>query len=137
MHGLHRNAMRDWREQRPDLESLIQVLVFSCPYFKCALCFSQDDKPLCNLFFLKGINALWTENSTAAVTKEALTLQTQAADTTRLQRKLISKQGESEEKSKTEFKIRGEAAVYCDMLPLLVPISHITGMRPKATVASK
>lgn len=23
------------------------------------------------------------------------------------------------------------------MLPLLVPISHITGMRPKATVASK
>lgn len=27
--------------------------------------------------------------------------------------------------------------LYCDMLPLLVPISHITGMRPKATVASK
>lgn len=23
------------------------------------------------------------------------------------------------------------------MLPLLVPISHVTGMRPKATVASK
>lgn len=38
---------------------------------------------------------------------------------------------------KTELEIPREAAVYRDMLPLLVPISHITGMRPKAIVASK
>lgn len=53
----------------------------------------------------------------------------------------MSKREQSEnkarKKSETEFKIRGEAAIHCDMLPLLVPISHITGMRPKATAASK
>lgn len=122
----------EWTKTR--FKSLDSSFASGCPYLNVP-CVSLK---MTSVVFKRPELRLQLELSRrGCITLQALILLTQAAYTTRPQCKQILKPEQSQEKSQTGFKIRWEAAIHCDMLPLLVPGSHVTAMRPKATVASK